>query len=350
MSAINIQTFIQEQPKVLRRVLDEIPTVVGKFSGILDVDALYLVGSGTSLNALLAVEPVFSERTGCTVQVQGPLSFLNRAKGTKGKSSAAIILSQTGTSTTTIEAVKHALRLGMRTVTLTAEEKSPIVPASSNVLVIPAGPEPVGPKTKGYAASVLTLLLLALGEEANHLNFSPFLAGYAALIEESREKVRLLAADSREADYFLIMGQGRHYATALEGSLKITEMSGVPSAGFDTEEAFHGRFHGLSPKSRAVFISSSPAQQEMAAGGAEVLAESGVGVSIINLSSGSESPFDLKLPWPPIGSLLELDLLSAIILFQYLGWHLARGKGIVPENMRYPGLSQKLGIKTRGRT
>jgi len=50
---------------------------------------------------------------------------------------------------------------------------------------------------------------------------------------------------------------------------------------------------------------------------------------------------------PPSGSRPELDLLSAIVPFQYLGWHLARGKGIVPEKMRYPGLSQKLKIKTR---
>jgi len=47
------------------------------------------------------------------------------------------------------------------------------------------------------------------------------------------------------------------------------------------------------------------------------------------------------------GSLPDLDLLSAIVPFQYLGWHLAREKGVVPEKMRYPGLSQKLKIKTR---
>ena len=50
---------------------------------------------------------------------------------------------------------------------------------------------------------------------------------------------------------------------------------------------------------------------------------------------------------PPAGSWPELDLLSAIIPFQFLGWHLAREKGVVPEKMRYPGLSQKLKIKTR---
>ena len=50
---------------------------------------------------------------------------------------------------------------------------------------------------------------------------------------------------------------------------------------------------------------------------------------------------------PPAGSWPELDLLSAIVPFQYLGWHLAKEKGIVPETMKYPCLSQKLKIKTR---
>jgi glucosamine 6-phosphate synthetase-like amidotransferase/phosphosugar isomerase protein len=45
----------------------------------------------------------------------------------------------------------------------------------------------------------------------------------------------------------------------------------------------------------------------------------------------------------------ELDLLNAIVPFQLLAWHLAREKGIVPEKMRYAGLSQKLHIKTKGK-
>jgi glucosamine--fructose-6-phosphate aminotransferase (isomerizing) len=53
-------------------------------------------------------------------------------------------------------------------------------------------------------------------------------------------------------------------------------MSGVPAAAFETEEAFHGRFHGLSGRSRAIFISASPEEQEMAAAGAGVLSELGV--------------------------------------------------------------------------
>jgi glucosamine--fructose-6-phosphate aminotransferase (isomerizing) len=235
----------------------------------------------------------------------------------------------------------------MRTITLTAEEGSPITRVSSEILMVPAGPELVGPKTKGYSASVLALLLLAAPVPEGAEVFSPFLESYGRLIEESREVMKTAAASAREVDHFLVMGEGRHYATALEGALKITEMSGVPAAAFETEEAFHGRFHGLSGKSRAIFITASTGQQEMAAAGAGVLFELGVSAAILNLSGAHPSFFDLKLPWPPAGSRPELDLLSAIIPFQQLGWHLAGERGIVPEKMRYPGLSQRLKIKTK---
>ena len=347
MNPADIQTYIREQPAVLRRVLEEIPRAVGKMPGFLDADWIHLVGSGTSRNALLAASHLFAKTARSAVQVRGPLSFMEEVTETKKGGAVAIILSQTGVSTTTIRAVEHSRRLGMRTITLTAEPESPIARVSSEVLVVPAGPEPVGPKTKGYSGSVLTLLLLAAGKEGKNLEASPFFGSYAFLIEESREIMKTVAVSSRETDHFLVMGQGRHYATALEGALKITEMSGVPAAAFETEEAFHGRFHGLSGRSRAIFISASPEEQGMAAAGAEVLSEFGVGVTIFNLSGGPPSPFDLRLPWPPAGSWPELDLLSAIVPFQYLGWHLAKEKGIVPETMRYPGLSQKLRIKTQ---
>jgi len=350
MNPADIQAYIQEQPEVLRRIWEQVPQAVGKMADFRGADGIYLVGSGTSRNALLAAAPLFAKVTCGPVQVIGPLSFMEDVGKPERGLPTAIVLSQTGTSATSIRAVEHACRLGMRTITLTAEAESPITGVSPEILMVPAGPEPVGPKTKGYTACVLALLLLAAGSAEGNPGFSSFLESYARLIEESREVMKAEAESAREADHFLVMGQGRHYATALEGALKITEMSGVPAAPFETEEAFHGRFHGLSRRSRAIFIAASPGQQEMAADGARVLSELGVAAAILNLSGVLPSSFDLKLAWPPTGSWAELDLLSAIVPFQHFGWHLAKKRGIVPEKMRYPGLSQKLKIKTESGT
>ncbi len=343
---MNISTYIQEQPGVIERVLEETPRKIAELKEISSARTVYLVGSGTSMNALLAVEPSLAGIGIPRVRVRGPLAFMADPFLEGGPDSLAIILSQTGTSSTTIQAVEHARRSGMRVITVPGDQDSPIATVSSEILVIPVGPEPVGPKTKGYTASVLTLLLMILGASGREVRIPRFSAELSNLIGHCKMACEEMARTFRGTDFVMVMGQGRHYATALEGSLKITEMSGIPAAGFETEEAFHGRFHALSGKSLAMFVTATTDQQGMAAGGAEVLSRLGVGVHILNLGRGPSSPFDCHMPWPTTDPLPELDLLSAIVPFQFLAWHLGREKGIVPEKMRYPGLSQKLGIKT----
>ncbi len=344
---MDILSYIYEQPQVVERVLKEVPRDLGAIPKIAQAREIFLVGSGTSMNTLVAVEPLLASSGNSSVRIRGPLSFLSELGREHDGDSLAVILSQSGTSTTTIQAVEHARRLGMRTITATAERESPIARISSEILIIPAGPEPVGPKTKGYTAGVLALLLMILGQTGRVLDAPRFPSELSSLIDHCKIACGEMARTFRGTDFIMVMGQGRHYGTALEGSLKITEMSGTPAAAFETEEAFHGRFHGLSGKSLAMFVTASPDQQEMASSGAEVLSGLGVGVYILNLAGGPSSPFDCHMPWPAANPLPELDLLSAIIPFQLLAWHLAREKGIVPEKMRYPGLSQKLGIKTK---
>lgn len=340
---MEIHGYILEQPQIVDRVLREVPVALTGIPGISEVRDFYLVGAGTSMNALIAVEPTLSRIGPC--RIRGPLAFLAETQREMGREDLAIFLSQTGTSATTIRAVEEARRRGMRTVTLTSDPQSPIAQVSSAVLVIPVGPEAVGPKTKGYTASVLTLLLLAWGATGEKVSVPRFSEELSGLIEEGQKACRDLATVFRETDFIMVMGQGRHYATALEGSLKITEMSGIPAAGFDTEEALHGRFHALGSRSLAFFVAATAEQYGLALRAADVLSELGVGVRILNLVGMPASVHDLGLSWPRTDGLVELDLLSSIVPFQLLAWNLAGERGIVPEQMRYPHLSRKLGIK-----
>ena len=81
MNPADIQTYIQEQPAVLQRVLEEVPRAVGKMPGFLNADRIHLVGSGTSRHALLAARPLLAKTAHGPVQVSGPLSFMERGEG-----------------------------------------------------------------------------------------------------------------------------------------------------------------------------------------------------------------------------------------------------------------------------
>ncbi len=341
---MTIERFILEQPAVLEAVLQDVPPQLTALGAIRCVGAITLIGSGTSMNALVAAAPLLARSASTGVCIRGPLAFLEEAKASR-ESDLTILLSQTGTSTTTVEAVQHAQALGGRVWTLTAERGSPIGRVARNLIQIPVGPEPVGPKTKGYTASVLTLIALARAMAGDRLEGAGYAAELSRLIAAAREVVADLAHRHAQSDFFLVMGQGRHYATALEGSLKIAEMSGCAAAAFDTEEAFHGRFHGLGPSSVALFVAGEPGQHAMAAHGAAVLADLGVPSYVLNLAGTPPGPHDLAVPWPGTAHVPELDLISAIVPFQLLACELARRRGLPPERMRYPDLSQRLHIK-----
>lgn len=342
---MDIKTFIYEQPQVIETVLQAVSTGLPRIE---PADSIYLVGSGTSLNALTAVHPLLSRLASSRIYISGPLAFMAGVSQKPGLNCCAVILSQSGASRTTIAAVEYARRCGMRTLTLTAESDRPIAKISDEKLIIPLGPENVGPKTKGYTASVLVLLSLALAINGQKVQAPRLSAEISRLIAACDPIVGRMAEAHAGADFIMALGQERHLATALEGSLKISEMSGIAAAAFDTEESFHGRFHGLSPSSLALFVTASEDQYEMALTAADVLSELGIAARIFNLGPAASSAYDVDLPWPSTGTLPELDLVGAIVPFQLLAWHLAKLRGLMAEKMKYPGLSLKLKIKTSG--
>jgi fructoselysine-6-P-deglycase FrlB-like protein len=348
---MTIAEFIAEQPAVLAAVLREVPpqlAALGLPARLRDAAPVTLVGSGTSRNALVAAEPSFIRVAHAELRLRGPLTFLAETRDRPRRDGLGIFLSQTGTSTSTLEAVRRARAIGLNALTLTAERDSPIGAVAAEMVVMPVGPEPVGPKTKGYTASVLTLLLLAHHLAGTRPEAGGFLADLSRLIPASRNAATELAALCTEAEFILVMGQGRHYATALEGSLKLSEMAGIAAAACETEEAFHGRFHGLGPRSVALFIVADAAEHAMAADGAQVLEGLGVRSRILNPAGAPTGPYDIPLAWPRTEQWPELDLISAILPLQWLACDLARRRGLAPERMRYPDLSRRLGIKTAG--
>jgi fructoselysine-6-P-deglycase FrlB-like protein len=299
---------------------------------------IVLVGSGTSLNALMVAKPAL-EAGGGFVEVLNPGAFLQR-EPVLGREALVVALSQTGTSETTVAAVRRAQDSGLTTLTITAEADSPIGQVATAKIVMPVGSEPVGPKTKGYGGSLAALaeLVAALTGQAGQDVAEAAIAG---LIETATPPAFALAAELDPVDGLLFTGEGRHLGTALEASLKLAEMTGVPAAAFPTEEAMQGRLHGLTSRSLCVMVVADAAERRLAAHAAGVMAGLGIRILILNLTD-EPTPFD----WLRLGGLAPpYDALAAIIPVQRLAQAMAARRGIAPHLMRFPGLSRKLGIK-----
>lgn len=338
-----IRAFIHEQAEAVDRVFRTLPYAVEGLAGLRNPDALWLVGSGTSKNALIGVAPLFERLLSVPVHIEGPIGFRanERARSERG---AAIVLSQSGASVTSIEALRTAQERGLATLALTAEADSRFAAAAANLRIMPVGPEPVGPKTKGYTCSLAELIGIAHAMAEKPLPAAPDSAAFVALVGNAEAAMGpLISKDLRQ---ILVMGQGRHYGTALEGSLKVAEMAGIASSGLDTEEALHGRFHALAAGDLALFVATDAVQMEADLAAAKALAGLDIQARVLGPVGGApDSEFVLPLPWPET-AVAEMDLIWAVVPFQWLAVLLAEKRGMRPEAMRYPDLSKRLSIKT----
>jgi fructoselysine-6-P-deglycase FrlB-like protein len=337
--------FVREQSEIVPKTVSALRAQLRAWPRP-DLRRLVLVGSGTSLNALIAAKP-WLETAQRSVDAMNPGVFM-RCDWAGAAGLLVCVLSQTGTSETSVAAFRHAEKQGLDVIVLTAERDSPIGQAS-RLLHLPVGPEPVGPKSKGYSASLASLFVLADWLDGRAAGAADSLATRALddLLAASTPLAAKLAAELDEADFVAVIGSERHYGTALEGSLKIAEMAGLPAAGFPLEEALHGRLHGLSAKSLAILIAAGTDERRQAAQAAGVMAELGVKLALLNLTS-EPTPFD----WVHLAAAppAPLDTIAAILPLQRLAEALARRRGIPPHRMRFPGLSQRLGIKIDQRT
>jgi glucosamine--fructose-6-phosphate aminotransferase (isomerizing) len=335
--ADQVEGFIREQPRVLATTHTAVRAALARQVLPQRLD-LALVGSGSSFNALSAYAPMIAAAAGTAVHVRGPTAFMTELAAGHLRPSLMIALSQSGASVTTIEAAQMAHARGVAVLRITAQAESPFAQLAPDPIIMPIGPEPIGPKTKGYTAS-LAALAATTDWIARRAGAAPEVD--VRVLDSGRVAAQALADAAADVDFVLVVGQGPHFGTALEASLKIAEMSGIPAAGVETEEALHGRLHGLTPRSLAIFIAGSAREQAPANLAARVMRDLDVMARIVG-PAPDRDVFGLQSS----AGAQDLGPIAAIIPFQWLAWALARRRGLDPAAMRYPGLSGHLAIKT----
>lgn len=333
-----IERYIQEQRRLIGRSL--VAPSLHALSGSIEagLDHLVMIGSGSSFNALAIVQSYARQVRGWRVDVVNPTDFLLHDTGAGG--ALAIVLSQSGRSTTSVEAVRRAQAAGLDTLVLTADPDSPIARLPGPAVLLDIGEESIGPKTKGFTASVAAGFAVIAALAGTEL---PSLAegAVATLLGSSKSRAQALVEELGVPDYIVVGGNGRHFGVALEATLKIAEIAGVPTAGFTIEELLHGRLHAMGERSLGIVITGSEAESAMLERVARVMSQKGVDLRIVNASARPTQYDWMTLSgWP-----VPLDAIGTSIPFQELAVKLALRKGMDPDVMAYPGLSGDLAIK-----
>jgi len=228
------------------------------------IQRLVLVACGTSWHAALAGEYLVENLAGLPVEVEcaSEMRYRNRPlePGT-----LVIALSQSGETADTLAAVRGAKLAGARTLALVNVLGSTLARESDASLYMRAGPEIGVASTKAFVMQVLvmTLLGLALGRQRGKLSLAEgkrLVRGLQGIPAKLRrilgQNARLLAIAKKyyRAKDFLYMGRHYNFPVALEGALKLKELSYIHAEGYPAAEMKHGPIAMISPEFPSVFV------------------------------------------------------------------------------------------------
>ncbi len=214
------------------------------------VDRVLILACGTSWHAGLVGKFFLEELAGMAVEVDYASEYRYRAK-VSSERALAIAITQSGETADTLAALAEAERRGAKTLAICNVMGSQATRQAAASLLTMAGPEIGVASTKAFTTQLATLLLLALklGEARGKLSpelratLVSELRGLPAKLDAMRSlepAIRALAERWQGAHSALYLGRGALYPIALEGALKLKEISYIHAEGYPAGELKHG--------------------------------------------------------------------------------------------------------------
>jgi len=228
------------------------------------VRRILLVACGTSWHAALAGEYLLENLAGIPTEVECASEMRYRNRPFE-EDSLVIAISQSGETADTLAATRLARQQNLRTLALVNVVGSTLARESDWVLYMRAGPEIGVASTKAFTMQLLQLSLLALslGRQRGRISLAEgrrlvralqtIPAKVRRILENENTIVRLAKKYYRFTD-FLYMGRQFNYPVALEGALKLKELSYIHAEGYPSAEMKHGPIALISPEFPSVFV------------------------------------------------------------------------------------------------
>src|ERR1700733_13468652 len=251
---------IFEQPESLRRAIEP---RVSREEGLVRLEdirissaelravrRINIVASGTSRHAGMAGQFMIQELAGVPVDVDYASEFEYR-NPLIGRSELSIFITQSGETADTTGAQREAKLKGSHTIAISNVSGSTIAREADGVIYTHAGPELSIASTKAFTAQMACLFLFALYLGQVRGNVPPDMArSYIGelldlprktqTILDAADQVERLAEQYYRIDDFMFLGRAIHYPVAMDGALKLKEVSLIHAEGYPTGEAKHG--------------------------------------------------------------------------------------------------------------
>jgi glucosamine--fructose-6-phosphate aminotransferase (isomerizing) len=301
------------------------------------ITGVHIVACGTSWHAGIVGKYQLERYAGLSTQIEAASEFRYR-KPVLAPGTLVIALSQSGETADTLAAARMAQQAGLKVLAISNTVGSAISRTADFNLPTRCGPECGVASTKAFAGQLGTLALLTLHlaalrgamPEISALEWAAQLLTLPELLRQTlalNEEVRSIARTFAASEHFLYIGRGVNYPTALEGALKLKEISYIHAEGFPAGEMKHGPLALIDQNMPVVAIATQSETLEKTLSNIE---EAGArGARIIALVTRGEQRLNGKaervLELPPVGEFLS-PLLNAVPL-QLLAYHIADFRG-----------------------
>ncbi|MBQ1827200.1 MAG: SIS domain-containing protein [Erysipelotrichaceae bacterium] len=263
-------SYIRETPSVLQKILDERKEYSREFVEQFvreKYKRVILIGSGTSYHGGLSVRSLMEKVLKVTVDANYPLLFMNFTSVFDQKT-LAIGISQSGESKSTLQGLEYARKHGCDTVSLSEKGSDSIIAgyADLNLRFNSGSIELSGPKTKGYQATMLDLIILSLESALAMGTISEdCYNGYIERIQKTIDNLSAIIENSvkwyyanrdelMESKRIIVVGYGNNYGNVLEGRLKTEEAVRFGIEGYEMEEFMHGIYHSIDESVQIVYL------------------------------------------------------------------------------------------------
>lgn len=332
---------IDEQPGVMRHMSQNYLDENGEpkvdqdiIDAISKADRLYIFAAGTSYHAGLVGKTIFEHYTGIPTEV-GYASEAGYHFPMMSKHPFFIFLTQSGETADSRVVLKEANKRGIPSLTMTNVEGSTLSREANYTMLLGVGPEIAVASTKAYTAQVAlqAILAKALGEklgnqDAKDWDLQHDLAIAAEGIQQivdGKEKLKELAdqyiVKSRNAFY---IGRGIDHAVALEGALKLKEVSYIQTEGFAAAELKHGTISLIEDGTPVIALINDPVTADLTRGNIQEVASRGA--SVITIVGKEFANSDDTIVLPEIN--YYMSALLTVVPTQLLAYYASKDKGL----------------------
>jgi len=333
---------IMEQPKILKDTIQSVLTDNNNKTVIDHLDAakynkIVITACGSAYNAGVVAKYVFERLCRCFIEVELASEFRYKDAIVDDKS-LVVLVSQSGETADTIAAMREATSKGATTLAIVNVVGSTIAKEATHTIYTAAGPEIAVATTKAFSAQLVLLYVLAI-RFASQLNKitqadeEKLLSEVAALPEKVTEilahvdYIQKYASGCVNYKSIFFIGRNIDYAIALEGSLKLKEISYIHSEAYAGGELKHGTISLVEENTLVVAISCCDWLYSKIFSNVEQVMSRGAKVLFISNTGGTETTDKLScIKIPEVCDLFSPSL--SVIVLQLFSYYVAANKGL----------------------